>query len=663
MKKILLLTARFGEESDVAAANLRVALEHLEPKDARLEVLDLLDSCYGRFDAWLGLPLVMQAAGKKSRAFWPTQSESPAHHFARLRDSLQDVLRVLEPDVVVSTCPIYGIFIQEIYRSGRTRDFTLVSVVTSPLLGDSDWLRTPSDYFAVPGETAAQALAAAGVPEEKIKIFGFPVQFEPGRNGAKPILPDLAQDGPPRILYLINCARKKAPKLLDRLLEQPNWRITVCVDRDVELEEIARAKAETAPDRLEVHDSLRHLPALLRRHHVVISRAETGCLQEAIAARCPLVAPKIGSRTEEENLALLRQANAGALAEKPRQVIDWLERAFRDEGRLWSLWRENLEPLGRPHGTLDLARFLLEQAAHSGRLPVPELRALPAPATNGRTKHEETTILKPRLRRLPKRLLLCDLHTHTTWSDGKLNVAEMVDFYGQRGFDCLAITDHLCDPKRLLGKLVNLTGLVIPPGEIADYFDAIQREKKRAWAKYDLMLITGVEFNKDGYTPKTSTHLLGVDLREPIDPSLDLKQLILEIHAQGGLAIASHPHEMKSSWGKDTLYLWEHVDEFAPLIDAWEVANRDDIFNPVGLKKLPFIASSDFHKPKHIQSWKTVLYCEKEIEAIKHCIRVNRDVSLTLYRDHRFALDERQLYLPDSAAETEASDTAIVAHG
>jgi hypothetical protein len=59
-------------------------------------------------------------------------------------------------------------------------------------------------------------------------------------------------------------------------------------------------------------------------------------------------------------------------------------------------------------------------------------------------------------------------------------------------------------------------------------------------------------------------------------------------------------------------------------------------FQPVGLKKLPFIASSDFHKPKHIHSWKTLLYCEKEAEAIKRCIRVNRDVSLTLYRDHRF---------------------------
>jgi len=270
----------------------------------------------------------------------------------------------------------------------------------------------------------------------------------------------------------------------------------------------------------------------------------------------------------------------------------------------------------------------------------PQLRALPAPE-NGRAAKGRKSI---RLRHLPKKLLLCDLHTHTTWSDGKLTVPEMVDFYGQRGFDCLSITDHLCDPRRLLGKLVNLTGLVIPPGEVEAYFEEIEREKKRAWAKYDLLLMTGVEFNKDGYTAKTSTHLLGVDLKQPIDPSLDIKELIAEIHAQHGLAIASHPHETKSEWGRDTLYLWEHVDDYAPLIDAWEVANRDDIFNPVGLKKLPFVANSDFHKPKHIHSWKTLLYCEKEAEAIKRCIRVNRDVSITLYRDHRFGLEERSVH-------------------
>ncbi len=127
--------------------------------------------------------------------------------------------------------------------------------------------------------------------------------------------------------------------------------------------------------------------------------------------------------------------------------------------------------------------------------------------------------------------------------------------------------------------------------------------------------------------------MLGIDLKAPINPALDLPPTIAEIHAQGGLAVASHPHIMKSEWGKNTLYLWENQEVFAPLIDAWEIANRNNIFTPVGLKRLAFLANSDFHKPKHIYSWKTLLHCEKEPEAIKECIRKNEQLAITLYRD------------------------------
>ena len=69
------------------------------------------------------------------------------------------------------------------------------------------------------------------------------------------------------------------------------------------------------------------------------------------------------------------------------------------------------------------------------------------------------------------------------------------------------------------------------------------------------------------------------------------------------------------------------------MLDAWEIANRNNIFTPVGLKRLSFVANSDFHKPKHIFSWKTLLHCEKDPEAIKACIRRNERVALTLYRE------------------------------
>ncbi len=606
MKRILILTAGPGEGKNVAARNLATVLARGASHEMRVEVLDLIDEASGTL-------------GERLRH--PFQAGAMA-----LRETLRDLLRSSEPDVVVSTHSAYGSMIGELYREGRKRDFVLVSVVCEAAVADSPWAQTPTDFFVVADDAAARCLTVKGVSQDRIKVLGYPA-LGPVAGRKRP---ELAEDGRPRVLCLLNSVRRKAGKMLERLAAHPEWDVTLVTD-DPELQKLAGSYKT-----MNLHRDFNDLPALLATHHVVVARAETGLLREAIVAGCPLVVPRLKSIEEADNFDLLRRANAGAAGEKPREVVDWLERAFRDQGRLLALWVKNLLPLGRPHAAHALARFVLERA-ETVTVPVPRLPvAAEAAKLNG-------TAAAKLARRSEKKLLMCDLHTHTTWSDGKLTVPELVDFYGERGFDCLCVTDHLCDPQRLLGKLVNLTGLVIPPGKIGAYFAAIEREKKRAWEQYKLLLMTGVEFNKDGYTSKSSTHLLGVDLKAPIDPSLDLKQIISEIHAQEGLAVASHPHEIKSEWGKNTLYLWEHVDDYAPLLDAWEVANRDDIFNPVGLKKLPFIASSDFHKPKHIYSWKTLLYCEKDPEAIKHCIRVNRDVSLTLYRDHRFGLeiDER----------------------
>ena len=61
-------------------------------------------------------------------------------------------------------------------------------------------------------------------------------------------------------------------------------------------------------------------------------------------------------------------------------------------------------------------------------------------------------------------LLLCELHAHTTWSDGVLSIAELVDLYGTAGFDVLCVTDHtarLDDPlHRSVDAWVDGHGLV-----------------------------------------------------------------------------------------------------------------------------------------------------------------------------------------------------------
>ncbi|MGE3844578.1 MAG: hypothetical protein AB7I50_23685 [Vicinamibacterales bacterium] len=51
------------------------------------------------------------------------------------------------------------------------------------------------------------------------------------------------------------------------------------------------------------------------------------------------------------------------------------------------------------------------------------------------------------------------------------------------------------------------------------------------------------------------------------------------------------------------------------------------------LKHFPYIANSDFHRPKHLFSWKTLVKAEKNWQAIKAALIANVDVGIMLYRN------------------------------
>ena len=636
MKKVLILTAGFGEGHNAAARNLRDALE-LISDDVKVEVLDLFESSYGAFNsvvknAYLG---VVQYAPK----FWggiyslldnSSFLENRLTGFTRLKDALSDIVHETQPDCVVSTYPVYAHVIQELYRDYSERPFRFITVVTDSITVNSTWYRAPSDLFCVSNQATAAVLQAAGVSNSKIKPLGFPVSHLFMETPPVPVT--APRFGEPRkILYIINTGKKKAGKVIDRLLEIPDTHLTITVGRDAELKARLLDCTHKNSDRVQILGWTNQMPQLMLNSHLIVGKAGGAVVQESIAAACPMIINQVVPGQEEGNARLVTEYDLGAVAERNREVPELVEEAFAHKSRVWQQWRNNLQKISRPDASLRLAELVLTEC-ESGDPTRKKIRlfesrpsggAAPAPAKNEAA-----------------RMLLCDFHIHTNYSDGKLSVPEVVDFYGRLGFDCICITDHLADPRRLIGKLARLANLTVGENQLEEYFDVLERERRRAWRKYRMLVMTGIEFNKDGYTKKSSAHLLGIDLKAPINAALDLPETIAQIHAQGGLAVASHPHIMKSEWGKNTLYLWENHEKFAPLIDAWEIANRHNIFDCVGMKQLPFLANSDFHKPKHVYSWKTLLYCEKNADAIKECIRKNEHVSITLYRDnHQFAAE------------------------
>jgi hypothetical protein len=232
--------------------------------------------------------------------------------------------------------------------------------------------------------------------------------------------------------------------------------------------------------------------------------------------------------------------------------------------------------------------------------------------------------------------LLADLHIHSTFSDGTVPVEEIVKIYGEAGFDAIAITDHLFDTQSPRSLEIHEEEKSVK--DIEAYFAKINEIGHWARRTYDLLVIPGLEICNllEDY------HILGIDLKEAINPNQNAEGVIEEIHRQGGLAIASHP-PLKLSYflngdnesiHRHPLHLWKRRERYADKIDAWEIANREDLFGIVGLERFPYIANSDFHEPHHITSWKSMIFAEKEKQAIQRAI-VEKKVALIFFTEAR----------------------------
>lgn len=237
-------------------------------------------------------------------------------------------------------------------------------------------------------------------------------------------------------------------------------------------------------------------------------------------------------------------------------------------------------------------------------------------------------------------MVLADLHIHSRFSDGRLTIPQIVDLYGQRGFGAIAITDHLCESQTVLGKASSYLGLTLTEATFPLYMAILESERIRAWEQYGMLVIPGIELSKNSVSNHRSAHILGLGIRDYIAADREIVDLCRQIRAQGAVTIAAHPVWTRVR-EKQTYHLWYKREELAQEIDAWEVASGRMIFDEVASSPLPKLATSDLHRAAQIESWKTVLHCEKHREAILDAIR-KQNLSF-IYYEEKYRHGDRSL--------------------
>jgi hypothetical protein len=163
-----------------------------------------------------------------------------------------------------------------------------------------------------------------------------------------------------------------------------------------------------------------------------------------------------------------------------------------------------------------------------------------------------------------------------------------------------------------------------------------------------MLVIPGAEITQNRLRGKKNAHIIALDIKQYISADQSPDAILREIRRQEALSVACHPHHRTvRRLEVSTCYLWDNRRALAALVDVWEAANRDDLFSVTSLKHFPYVASSDFHKPKHLYSWKTLLRCRKDWPSVRQALRDNVDVALTLFRKESWNAGTAQAPLTD----------------
>ncbi len=362
-KRILLLTAGFGEGHNAAARGLRDGLAQVAPNEAEVELHDIFAETYGLANDVVRrgyLALINRAPNVWADVYdWFDQQQEMAvklRVFFLAKNRLRALLKRFQPDIVVSVFPAYPHLLDDLYGAAPT-PFRRFVCITDSITVNAIWYRCRCDAFLVPNDATAAVLAEARVPSERVRVTGFPVTPRFAQLG--PLREPPSDEYGRRILYMVNARGVLTPEIIRGLAELAGTRLTVTIGRDENLRRTAEEIRKTTGRKFEIVGWTDQLPRLMLESHLLISKAGGATVQEAIAAGCPMIISQIVPGQEAGNAQLMRETGSGVVATTPEEIVATVEGAFANDARQWRGWSENISRLSRPRAALEIAEMLL----------------------------------------------------------------------------------------------------------------------------------------------------------------------------------------------------------------------------------------------------------------------------------------------------------------
>lgn len=338
LPRILIVTAGYGEGHNSAAWGIRDALKGR----AQTRVVDLCAEAMPttfRFTRAGYLWVISRMPGLWKLMYDVSDrrnlAEKPVKGLGPVEDLLERLVKEWMPDAVVSTYMVYPYMLDSIAaRTGNAVPY--VTVVTDSIVINKSWVCSDSPVWAVTDPWTRDVMAGKGVPAERVRVTGFPVNSCLDRLAREYSL-SWAPGESFRVLYFAQRSPAHAREELAAMLEaDPSVCVTCILGRRFRkiYPHITDLRAKYG-SRLAVRGWTRRVPSYLAATHAVVGKAGGATVHEALAAARPMLVNFLLPGQEEGNARLLEKLGGGFPVPDAPALAAALKGMMADGGAEW----------------------------------------------------------------------------------------------------------------------------------------------------------------------------------------------------------------------------------------------------------------------------------------------------------------------------------------
>jgi 1,2-diacylglycerol 3-beta-galactosyltransferase len=291
-----------------------------------------------------------------------------------LFEVMWDLIKKTDPDVIVTTYPVYQGAIIQVLRSRRLC-IPLVTAVTDLVSVHRLWFNPHVDACLVPTKEVEELALRNKVPEKKIYITGVPIHTSISHETRKKaiIRNELGWDEDLTTILAVGSQRVSQMTEALKVLNHYGAPLQIVAVAGKDEKGYQSLKVTEWHQKVHLYDYVENIPTFMKASDIILCKAGGLITSEAFACGLPPILIDVIPGQETGNADFVVEHKAGAVASDPMQVLEILTHWLMDDQRVLDQMARNAARVGKPQAAYkaaDIVWKLLERKPET----VPECR-------------------------------------------------------------------------------------------------------------------------------------------------------------------------------------------------------------------------------------------------------------------------------------------------